>query len=45
MRIEGFDVPRRRFMEGTLRTRRRLRTYTQLVQYEAAFSDYRFVRL
>jgi len=45
MRLEGFDVPRRRFMEGTLRTRRRLRTYTQLVQYEATFSDYRFIRL
>ncbi len=44
VRVEGFDVPRRRRMEGTAQTRRRLRTYTLLFKYEAAYSDFRFFR-
>jgi hypothetical protein len=43
-RVEGFDVARRRLMEGTTQTRRRLRTYTLLFKFEAAYTDYRFFR-
>lgn len=43
-RADGFDVPSRRLMEGTTKTRRRRRTYTVLFKYEAAYSDYRFFR-
>ncbi len=41
-RVEGFDVAHRRLMEGTTQTKRRLRTYTLLFQFEATYSDYRF---
>lgn len=43
-RVEGFDVARRRLMEGTTQTKRRLRTYTLLFKLEAAYTDYRFFR-
>ncbi len=43
-RVEGFDVARRRLMEGTAQTKRRLRTYTLLFTFEAVYSDYRFSR-
>lgn len=41
-RVQGFEVPARRRMEGTVRTRRRMRTYTMLFTYEAVYTDYRF---
>ncbi len=44
MRIEGVDVPRRRLMEGTTKTRRRRRTYTVLFKYDASYAHYRFFR-
>lgn len=43
-RVDGFDVPSLRLMEGTTKTRRRRRTYTVLFKYEAAYSDYRLFR-
>ena len=43
-RVEGFDVARRRHMEGTTVLKRRLRTYTVLFTFEATYSDYRFFR-
>ena len=43
-RVEGFDVARRRLMEGTAQMTRRLRTYTLLFTFEASYSDYRFFR-
>ncbi|MFQ5571095.1 MAG: hypothetical protein ACE5G0_15555 [Rhodothermales bacterium] len=43
-RIEGFDVPRHRRLEGTTQMKRRLRTYTILFRYQATYSDYRFFR-
>ena len=43
-RLEGFDVARRRLMEGTTQMKRRLRTYTLLFTFEATYSDYQFFR-
>lgn len=43
-RIEGFDVPRHRTIEGTTQTQRRLRTYTLLFKYDATYDTYRFIR-
>ena len=41
-RIDGFDVPGRRMIEGTTKMRRRRRTYTVLFSYDASYTDYRF---
>ena len=42
MRVDGFDVPSRRRIEGTTQTKRRRRTYTLLFEYEAQYDQYRF---
>ena len=43
-RVEGFDVPSHRRIEGTTQTKRRRRTYTLLFEYEASYDQYRFIR-
>ena len=43
-RVEGFDVPSHRRIEGTTQTKRRRRTYTLLFEYEAFYDQYRFIR-
>lgn len=43
-RVDGFDVPSHRRIEGTTQTQRRRRTYTLLFEYEAFYDQYRFIR-
>ena len=43
-RLEGLDVPANRRIEGTVQTKRRMRTFTMLFVYTAAYSDYRLSR-
>lgn len=40
-RLEGLDLPVERHIEGTAQTRRRMRTFTMLFDYEATYRDYR----
>lgn len=42
--LEGLDLPRRRHVEGTLQTKRRMRTFTLLMTVDTTYHDYRFVR-
>lgn len=41
-RHEGFDLPRRRYFEGTMQSERRGRVFTLLAKLTATFDDYRF---
>ena len=43
-RIDGLDLPVARTVEGTIPTRRRMRTFTLLFRLEATYSDYRLAR-
>jgi len=42
--VGGFDVPIQRSIEGTIRTRRRLRTFTLLLRVESEFTDHHIDR-
>lgn len=44
MRLQGLDVPRARNIEGTLQTKRRMRTFSTLFTLEATYDAYRFTR-
>ncbi|HET6568076.1 MAG TPA: hypothetical protein VFG50_08930, partial [Rhodothermales bacterium] len=43
-RVQGLDVPTGRHIEGTIRTRRRIRTFTLLLRVDSDYSDYRIDR-
>jgi hypothetical protein len=43
-RLGDFDVPVRRTIEGTTRTRRRLRTFTLVLRVETEYVDHRIDR-